>query len=371
MNAGSKADLNDIVGKKYGHVTVLRHAPEKDYHNSKNHFIRMYEVTCDCVEHPVWYVKRSSLTDGGTTSCGCGRGRKVADKLIEEHARFGKLTVVALAPRKRVVLSSGEEFRITQVYCNCDCGTTNLILPVNRLLTGNTTSCGCRSIEATRESNSTHRLTHHRLYHIYNKMIERCYNPNNKQYRYYGGKGIRICRRWYDPTKTKEQRRAESNQEFLNFYNDAYANGYYDQPKDTPLSDRLSIDRIKVWMDYSPETTRWIPFGLQSSNTSHNREIVDIDGESLIYARFDDKYGLPTGETSKRFTRKWAEYQIIYSAHHYKEFQLHKDGGKKSARGGSDMFRDSDGFIRLMPKPGNPLYLKNEDGKYSKKPPEP
>ena len=37
-----------------------------------------------------------------------------------------------------------------------------------------------------------HGLSNHELYSTYFNMINRCYNKNNKKYKYYGGKGIEV-----------------------------------------------------------------------------------------------------------------------------------------------------------------------------------
>ena len=37
-----------------------------------------------------------------------------------------------------------------------------------------------------------------REYSIWAAMIQRCYNPNCLEYCYYGGRGIRVCRRWLE-----------------------------------------------------------------------------------------------------------------------------------------------------------------------------
>lgn len=33
-------------------------------------------------------------------------------------------------------------------------------------------------------------------HYVWRTMIARCTNPNNKQYHYYGGRGITVCKRW-------------------------------------------------------------------------------------------------------------------------------------------------------------------------------
>ena len=39
----------------------------------------------------------------------------------------------------------------------------------------------------------------HPLYIVWYNMKARCYNPNNKDYKYYGGRGIAVCDEWENP----------------------------------------------------------------------------------------------------------------------------------------------------------------------------
>ncbi len=41
-------------------------------------------------------------------------------------------------------------------------------------------------------------LLNPRSYHTWMAMIQRCENPKNRAYRYYGGRGISVCKRWQD-----------------------------------------------------------------------------------------------------------------------------------------------------------------------------
>lgn len=72
-----------------------------------------------------------------------------------------------------------------------------------------------------------------RLYGIWDAMRQRCGNPKNSKYRYYGGKGVSVCVEWND---------------FQVFAAWAIANGY---------DDSLEIDRIKNSLGYCPGNCRW------------------------------------------------------------------------------------------------------------------
>lgn len=78
-----------------------------------------------------------------------------------------------------------------------------------------------------------------RMYNIFNCLKQRCNNPDNKDYKYYGGRGVKC--EWKD---------------FYSFYKDMLG-GY--QPD-------LTIDRINVNGNYSPINCRWLPRTLQQSN---------------------------------------------------------------------------------------------------------
>ena len=80
----------------------------------------------------------------------------------------------------------------------------------------------------------------HPLYDSWAAMIARCSNPNNHDYQHYGGRGIRVCRRWRN---------------FTNFLSDMG-----ERPKG------LEIDRIDNDGNYCPSNCRWATRSQQMSN---------------------------------------------------------------------------------------------------------
>lgn len=108
--------------------------------------------------------------------------------------RFGRLVVV-----KRVVNDAQGN---SQWECRCDCETVKVVRG-SALRRGYTKSCGClrREILETARSHlkhgdATQEFGHSPEYRAWESAKYRCCNPNNKGYKHYGGRGIKMCSEW-------------------------------------------------------------------------------------------------------------------------------------------------------------------------------
>ncbi len=85
-----------------------------------------------------------------------------------------------------------------------------------------------------------HGMSNTSLHSIWRGMFGRCYNPNNKIYKYYGGRGIKICKRWHS---------------FENFYKDMG-----NRPEG------LTIERMNNDGNYEPNNCKWVSRKVQRNN---------------------------------------------------------------------------------------------------------
>jgi len=103
------------------------------------------------------------------------------------NLQFGRLTVI-----QRINGS-----RPTKWLCRCECGTL-VSTRGSALLNGHTQSCGCFAREQRLMANQIHGDTGTPEHKAWLHIKERCLNPSNRMYRYYGGRGITVCARWLD-----------------------------------------------------------------------------------------------------------------------------------------------------------------------------
>ena len=175
----------------------------------------------------------------------------------------------------------------------CDCG-NEIILPSSRVKNGSTKSCGCLKKEKNREM-VRHGLYKHPAYQVWADMRQRCKNPNIRNYKNYGGRGIKVCDEWGD---------------FENFCKWADESGYVP-------GCGLSIDRIDVNGDYCPENCRWVTRHVQDRNKRTNIMIA-FRGETKCVQDWSCEFGLARNTLAQRISGKTDE-EVMKIMEHYEE----------------------------------------------------
>lgn len=115
---------------------------------------------------------------------------------------------------------------------------------------------------------NTHNWASSRIKSIFAGMISRCYNINDKSYRWYGARGIGICQEWRNNPKS--------------FEDWSFSNGY---------KENLTIDRIESDEDYCPENCQWISLE-ENSRKAGKVNWITVDDITLTGRQWAEKLGL-------------------------------------------------------------------------------
>lgn len=115
-------------------------------------------------------------------------------KDISEYTgkEFNYLTII-----KEVSSHLKDGGRCVEAKCRCGSVKTYILIKLKK---GITKSCGCYKGDKGKHL-VKHGLTYHPLSDIWSAIIQRCTNPKNKAYRYYGGRGVTICDEWRNDFK--------------------------------------------------------------------------------------------------------------------------------------------------------------------------
>ena len=154
------------------------------------------------------------------------------------------------------------------VYCNKEFESR-----VSNIKNGGTQSCGCQK----NKQKITHGLTNSRFYKTWEHMVGRCINPNTKNYKDYGARGIIVCDEWLDIRN------------FTEWCNSTY-----------PKLEGYTLDRINNDKGYSPENCTW------SDKTAQvlNRRIMKNNKSGVVGVRYHSRDGVWTAYISVNNTRK-------------------------------------------------------------------
>ena len=93
-----------------------------------------------------------------------------------------------------------------------------------------------------------------KTYNSWRKMMERCYNPNQRGYKNFGGKGIGVVPEWWDYLT------------FLEDMGERFKGGTVGKGQSNVVLDRIFID-----LDYGPENCRWSTRQVQAHNQARQR----------------------------------------------------------------------------------------------------
>ena len=114
----------------------------------------------------------------------------------------------------------------------------------------------------------------------YRNMMSRCNNPKATGYKYYGGRGIKVCARWMES--------------FKNFYEDVG-----DRPNG------MTLDRVDVNGDYTKENCRWATWNEQARNKTANN-LLTYDGIEMCLEEWAEATNQKSNSILYRLKRGWS-----------------------------------------------------------------
>lgn len=125
-----------------------------------------------------------------------------------------------------------------------------------------------------------------RLYNIWIRMKQRCFDKNPSDYDRYGGRRITVCQEW--------------KSDYKKFHDWAIANGY---------DDTKSIDRKDVNGNYEPGNCQWIPMDKQARNKRNNHRITH-NGVTKTLIEWAQELGI--GSSLLRYRLKhWSKDRVF------------------------------------------------------------
>ena len=121
-------------------------------------------------------------------------------------------------------------------------------------------------------------------------MKRRCYNPEEKFYKDYGGRGIKVCDEWMDKKEGHS-----------NFQKWAVENGW---------EEGRSIDRIDVNGNYEPNNCRWATPEEQANNRRNNN-YVTINGVTKTTSEWARQIGISQNAFTGRINSGWTGEELL------------------------------------------------------------
>lgn len=161
--------------------------------------------------------------------------------------RYGRLIII-----KRI----GTKRNSPLWLCNCECG-NQYEGTSNALRSGNTESCGCihkEQLAKRNKGNAIHGEADNRLYGVWHGMKQRCYDINRKDYKSYGGRGVKVSNEWIN--------------DYYSFHEWSINNGY---DKNAHYM-KCTLDRIDVDGPYAPWNCRWVDAKTQANNRRNRKK---------------------------------------------------------------------------------------------------
>jgi hypothetical protein len=180
---------------------------------------------------------------------------------------YNRLTVLSEPVGKR---------KIVTVQCSCENKTIKKV-SLRNIKISSTKSCGCLNKELMSVRSTKHGLVNHPMYRVWDAMIQRCTNKNNKKFHHYGGRGIVVDEKW---------------KKFQGFFEDM----------SPTWVEGLTLDRRDNEDGYNKTNCQWVTMKKQNQNKRTNRYAMH-DGQTKCIKEWCEDLKLNYDTISNRIKR--------------------------------------------------------------------
>lgn len=198
-----------------------------------------------------------------------------------------------------VVLGRDKNYqgRMVKWMCVCECGKTKSVYG-SSLRSETSKSCGCLRKKLGLPAYVKHGHSNTKTYYSWAGAKSRCLNPKDASYKYYGGRGITICERWFSDFRLFLEDMGEKPEGF-------------------------SLERKDVNGNYEPGNCKWILKSKQALNR-RNTVFATYNGKTKPLSEWAKDFKVIHGslhssvfEASKNNEIKWLGTSVLESGQNY------------------------------------------------------
>jgi hypothetical protein len=170
------------------------------------------------------------------------------------------------------------------INVRCQCGVEKEVSAKNINITK---SCGCLSREVVIKRNTKHGLVknHKKAFNAWNALVQRCHNPDNPRFKDYGGRGIKVCKKW--------RKKIDGINPFEQFLKDM------GDPEPGMEIDRKNNDK-----GYTKSNCRWIT-KRENMNNRRCTPMMTFKNETKPLSYWAESYGIPCNTLLERIKLGW------------------------------------------------------------------
>lgn len=134
-------------------------------------------------------------------------------------------------------------------------------------------------------------------YGSYRSMMDRCYRKESANYKFYGGRGICVCREWHNIEEFEK-----------------WVNG-------SGFSPGMSLDRKDTDGNYCPENCRWAT-AKEQANNRRNTVYLEYNGERKTITEWAELLGINRSTLNNRICRGWSVEKALSRRNYFEKNEI-------------------------------------------------